>query len=360
MFKKIESLLRDSPGLKAKTISSRIGEEKAEVNSFLYSNRDAFFVDDEYCWYLAELRIEFPAGVWITSKLFEDALAAVESPLTSSCRSVVFVLLKDSKLLLDAAARLLALCNQLAATGKDVRIDFGSARSTRSYLDRLGFFRMLSDDVAVMPSRPRSSKAEKYHANNDGVVEVASIDPAAPDNGIPGRLQNSFERFAAAKYHTGIFTVLSELFNNIYDHSETRLPAFAALQVYPNGRMPHVQAVVSDSGRGILRSLQPVLNTRYKDLTAKIHASGSHLGVELVKEIFKKGRISSNDGDGRGLGLKTTGDYALKFNATISVRQDTYEVVVRYAENGKITFSERLNLHELAGTHICFDFFLDA
>jgi hypothetical protein len=58
------------------------------------------------------------------------------------------------------------------------------------------------------------------------------------------------------------------------------------------------------------------------------------------------------------LGLKRSVDLAKKFNATISVRQDTFELKVRHSMKG-IRFSNELNLARIAGTHICFDFKLD-
>ncbi|PMS15562.1 ATP-binding protein [Trinickia dabaoshanensis] len=362
MFTEIESLLRENPGLKAKVIASKIGKDRSEVNAFLYAQSERFRKDDEHRWYLTrphELRISLPADTWVNAKLFEDALERGDSPLASPCNSIVIILSKDSKLLLDAMARLLALCNQLARDGKTVFVDCSNAISTHGYFDRVGFFRLLDPRVNVKPSRPQQSRADIYEAGNDGLVEMAMIEPTSPDENIPLRLQECFKKIADSKYWTGIFTVLTELFNNVRDHSQTSIAGFAALQYYRKGRKRHVQAVFSDSGRGIWGTLGPILETKYSPLAKRIRQSGIHEGVALIQEIFREGGISSNDDDGRGLGLKRTADFAHKFNAQITVRQHKYEVEVHYSESGQIEFSSRMDMHELEGTHVCFDFFLD-
>lgn len=362
MYKKIEKVLKTEPGIKARVIATRIGEDRSAVSAYLHDHPELFLQDGAFGWSLAqtgELRIELPAGKWLTADLFEDALALSESALLSTYEHVVFVLAKDSKLLLEATARLLALSNQLVHAGKKVSVDFSDCYSTLDYFNRIGFFDFLDPSISVVPSRPETSKAGLYRGGNDGVVEVAMIDPVTPDENIPGRLQKSFVSCAGAQYSVGAFTVLSELFGNVRDHSDSPIPGFAALQFYPRGRKPHIQAVISDSGRGIPGTLTPVLESRYPSVAEAIRTSGMHPGVALIQEIFRKGGISSNEDEARGLGLKRTGDVANKFNARISVRQETFEVKVDYNKHGDIEFSHRLNLRELRGTHICFDFLLD-
>ncbi|AQX56748.1 hypothetical protein B1F85_00105 [Pseudomonas syringae pv. actinidiae] len=50
------------------------------------------------------------------------------------CSAVEFVLPVGCKLMVDAAARVLALCNQLIFLGKSVSIDFTACSNTRIYL----------------------------------------------------------------------------------------------------------------------------------------------------------------------------------------------------------------------------------
>jgi hypothetical protein len=55
------------------------------------------------------------------------------------------------------------------------------------------------------------------------------------------------------------WTILAELIDNVFSHSQTPLDGFAALQVYPKRNCLKVD--VSDSGLGMLESLRPALRS---------------------------------------------------------------------------------------------------
>lgn len=359
MLKKIQAHLRKNPGLKAKTIATQLNENRKKVNKALHEHEQLFVQDDEFKWSLVpqdELRIELGDHSWLTARDFENALLARGSPLDSACRAVTFVVAKDCRILLEALARLLAICNQLAAAGKLVSVDFSDCRQTLKYLDRIGFFNHLSDTIEVLPRRPIASKAATYEGNNDGVVELRAIDPLEPNQNIPELLRHSFVSCAGDYYSVAAFTVLSELFSNVQEHSAATTVGFAGLQFYKRGN--HIQTVISDSGRGIVGTLAPVLKEQYPEVAKKIEDSTLDSGVTLLREVFSGGGISRFKEDGRGLGLKRSGDLAQKFKATISVRQEMFELKVHHSLRGT-RFSHELNLVRIAGTHICFDFELD-
>jgi hypothetical protein len=361
MLAKIQAVLKQSPGLKAKDVAVSIGLDKKDVNSFLYRNKEHFYRDDGFNWFLvdpSELRIDLRTQGWLTSKEFEDALLSGASPLDAAQASIRFVLAPDSKMMIEALARLLALCNQLVAQLKGVTLDFSQCPGTLSYLNRVGFFDHLLKAVTVLPKRPRSSLATKFSGNNDGVVELLKIEFDAPDDEIPNRLGQSFVRCAGdEQYAVGAFTVLAELFGNVKEHSRSELGGFAGLQFYKRSR--HIQAVISDSGVGIVGTLKPVLPTKYASVHKKIEASKLDYGVALLQEVFSKGRLSQSSDTGRGLGLKRSGELACQFRATISVRQESFELSVFHERDGRIRFANRLNLARIRGTHICFDLKLD-
>ena len=361
MLARVTALLKRSPGLKAKHIAAQLGADKSDVNAFLYRNRDAFYRDADFNWFLSnpcELRIELTTRGWLTAEEFEDALGGGLSPLQAPQEAVKFVIAEDSKIMIEALARLLALCNQLAAVGKRVSLDFSLCSSTLSYLNRIGFLDQLSDRVDVLPNRPRGSLANRFGGNNGGVVELIKIMPDAPDQTIPKRLCQSFVRCAGdEQYAVGAFTVLAELFGNVKEHSRSQLGGFAGLQFYKRTR--HIQAVISDSGLGIVGTLQPVVPSRYPDVQRKIRAAKLPAGIVLLQEVFSSGGLSQSSDSGRGLGLKRSGELACRFKATISVRQDTFELKVFHERDGSIRFSHRLNLAHIQGTHICFDLKLD-
>jgi hypothetical protein len=215
---------------------------------------------------------------------------------------------------------------------------------------------VLDRSIAVLPHRPTGDLAKEFAGNNDGVIEFRLIDPKSPDQNIPTLLKNSFVACAGKSYSKPAFTILGELFGNVGDHSAAGSPGFACLQFYRNAGK--IQAVISDNGLGIVGTLAPVVPVKYPEVE-RIMASASHPGVALLKEVFSKGMLSQVDDDGRGIGLKLSGDVAMRFKANISVRQSDFELRIHHA-NGDVRFTHRPNLALLQGTHICFEFKLDA
>ena len=358
MQKRIEIILRETPGIKAKDIAKKIHAEKKEVNSFLYDHPDVFQVDKEYCWSLKlpELHVELPSRKWIDCASFESALASAGSPLDSEETSIVFVV--PGNLLLEAIARLMALSNQLDYLGKQVTLDFTRCHSALTYLDRAGFFDQLRANVIVLPERPKTSAAEVYKGNSENLVEFGAIDPVSPDETLPKQLKESFVSKSDPKYSHAAFTVISELFGNVRDHSGSPILGFVALQFY-KGKAPHIQTVISDSGKGIVGTLRPILTNKYPDIAKEIGKSPFPFERSLLERVFTKGQISRSTDEGRGLGLKRSTDEASQFDATIMVRQEHCEAKFVY-KKGKLADLQFIDdMPRLLGTHICFDFPLD-
>lgn len=360
MLKIVREFIGHNPGWKAKTIASRLGLERRELNRLLHANRDTFQQDEENLWSLIppkELRIDLGDKVWLTARDVERRLSGVGSPLDSDCERVIFCVKENTHLMLEALARLLALCNQLSYACKTVTLDFSEEQSTLTYLDRLGFFEHLHASIHVLPKRPSRGRSRQFRGNNDGLIEFRAIDPTQEDSDIPRLLEQSFVKCAGNSYSVAVMTILSELYSNVLEHSAVTTPGFAGLQFYKAGR--HIQAVISDSGQGIVGTLTPVLERRYPELAKKIASSKEHGGVVLLTEVFSAGRISQVDEEGRGLGLKRSGDFAKKFRARISVRQRDFELRIHHSHD-QVTFSHYTDLVRIEGTHICFDFLLDA
>lgn len=359
MQRKIEKLLRQKPGLKAKAIAAELRAEKKAVNSALYGAPDVFVQDAEYQWFLApqrELRVDFKPRSWLTAPDFESDLLDAGSPLDATQPAVTFVLAKGTKVMIDALARLLALCNQLVSQGKAVSLDFSQCPSTLTYLDRVGFFNHLHSSIEVLPARPKASRSTLFEGNNDGVVELLEIHPSNPNQNIPVRLGHSFVQCAGERYSVGAFTVLAELFRNVEEHSESTTSGFAGLQSYKRAKL--LQAVISDSGIGIVESLRPILPKRYPGVAKKLAGSGDHYGVGLLREVFSEGGLSKVAEKGRGLGLRQSGEVARKYRAKISVRQQDFELRV-FHDSGGIRFTHRTGLVRIHGTHMCFELKLD-
>ncbi|MGI0813201.1 ATP-binding protein [Pseudomonas aeruginosa] len=361
MIAEIARFLRANPGAKGREIARQLGLDKGVVNSLLYKNPKTFAHDDEQRWSLTEpnkLTVALEEEAWVGASSFENLLAVTGSPLDETCSEVEFVVPKGCKIMIDAAARILALCNQLVMLRKSVTIDFSACKTTLTYFNRLGFFDHLAGAVGVVPARPSQSGAVTHRGKNDGVVELASIDHRNPDESIPKRLKNSLVNCAGEQYSQSAFTFISELFGNVRDHAKSEIPGFAALQYYPRGGK--IQVVISDSGIGIVGSLQPVLEHKYQELFRRLDFSKPEAGAELVLHVFKQGRVSSANEDGRGLGLKRSGDVAANFNATVTVRQKNFELTMIYS-GGQLNDSyPRVDMPTIFGTHICFDFLIDS
>jgi hypothetical protein len=366
MREKIEKVLKERPGLKGKEIAQRIGVDKKEVNSFLAFQPHNFVKDENHCWRIrqdSELVITLDGSTWITGLALDNSIRKVGSPLESDHQSVLFVVPEGCKVLLEAAARLLAMSNQLVFLGKVVTIDFNDCQNTLSYFDRIGFLDHLDSRVVVKPSRSPVSGATIYKGNSAAVYEFGEIDPADLDEGIPQRLKESFVHYAGADYSQPAFTVLSELFGNVRDHSESPIPGYIALQHYKghggrNAVPRHIQTIVSDSGKGITGTLLPVLRQLHPATYKKFDFSKPASKPLLVKEVFQKGQISQSTEEGRGLGLKRSGDVAASYNASISVREDTFELRLSYQGEKLISSSYEVGLPKIMGCHICFDFIL--
>ena len=359
MLKKLKVVLQTRPGLKAREIATQLDVERPHVNTVLYGNPNVFTVDEAYRWYVVSdriLEVRFPGGGWLTSDGFEQAVRKAGSPLECAMSAVSFIFGDDCKIMMDALARLLALSNQVEAIHKSVTLDFSSCRPTLTYLDRAGFFELLHPSIAVLPKRLSGSKAIQFNGNNEGLVELKEIDPGAPAEDIPKLLKNSFVACAGNSYSVPAFTVLSELLQNVEEHSGAATPGFAGLQFYK--KTSHIQTVISDNGLGIVGTLMPVLSFRYPELSKKIAASPLPPEVALLEVVFSEGRISQKITDGCGLGLKQSSEVAKKYKARITVRQKDFEFVVVHSPDGT-TFHHSKNLVRLAGTHICFDFQLD-
>lgn len=360
MIQQIRELIANNPGLKAKEIAKRLSIDKHELNSFLYQNRETFSQDSNFSWFLInhQLTITFDQAAWIDCTCFEKALARVESALESTHKKVVFVIAEGCNLLLDSIARLIALSNQLVLYGKEVVIDFRQ-RGTYNYVSRMGFFEHLDQQITVLPTRPNISGAKRFSRNSDRLVELGIIDPDNLDESLAKRLKEVFVLHAGEEYKQTAFTIISELLGNVRDHSESPIPGFIALQFYEKSSPPHIQTVISDSGKGILGTLKSVLETKYPELAKQAKESNLNPDIFLLQQIFTKGKISQSHDEARGLGLKSSKDAASKFNATILVRQDTCEVKFYFRQGKRFKFDYKTDLPLIRGTHICFDFELD-
>lgn len=292
---------------------------------------------------------------WINGSALEDTLRIGPSPFASSELEVHFHVPRRCNLMTEAAVRLLSLFNQLDHATRRVFINFEENEDVLGYLNRIGFFEALSPNVVVLPKRPKTWTVRRYRGRNPNLVEIQRIDRNRRDRELPKRLTEAIGRACENRpdvdeLEGAAWTILAELIDNVFAHSETQLDGFAALQVYPKGNC--LKVAVSDSGLGLLKTLRPALQNQAPKLAAL-------RDVELLVEVFRQGL--SRHGTGRGCGLKGCADKAIKFGAELDVRLPN-ERVLLVSGDGSFTPNRAFcysGLPLIWGTHLCFTFKLD-
>ena len=191
-----------------------------------------------------------------------------------------------------------------------------------------------------------------HRGGNSGLIEIEKFSRSAPaDRDLPDRLVRALERSCTNRADVkqaanAIANITGELVSNVFDHSETGLDAYAALQTYPQGN--RVTIAVSDSGKGIMGTLRPALQRRASPLCALSD-------TDLLVEIFRQG-ISSLDDDKHGNGLMSCAHSAIRYKADLDVRLLRERVLLKpsdgiYRPN---TAYSQVGLSLLWGTHIAF------
>ena len=269
---------------------------------------------------MGESVIEFP-GTWTDGSQFERVLR--NGPAPHECDEITFRIPAGSKIMIDAAVRLLSLTNQLDYCTRRVLLRFDEGESgAMGYLNRMGFFDHLAEGVQVYPERLGYSGAQVYAGANAGLVEIARIHPRNRDEDLPTRLVTALvkgcsHRSDAKQLGQAAWTIFAELIDNIFSHGQTPLDGYAALQVYSRGNI--VKVTVSDSGLGIMETLRPALRLNFPALSRLSD-------IALLVEIFRQG-ISRHGAD-RGCGLKGRAAKAIKYQADLDVRLPQVRVLL--------------------------------
>ncbi len=302
------------------------------------------------------VEIDFATG-WIDDKAFESAIGKLA--YQKDANKITFRFGIDCKFLLIALARFLALANQLTANGKDVVMDTTACPNTHSFFSRNGFFDYLNQSVTCLPERPVLSAAKTYRDNSDTLVELGEIAQPTQNKELVIRLGDRFVEHSSIRYFLAAKTVFSELVGNVTDHSKSKIPGLAGLQVYrPYNKPKHIQTVISDSGLGIAATLRTTLQSEHLKLYEQFSAETVENDIALVQKAFTSGEVS-RFGKGRGLGFKSSREHASKEKVIIVIRQLTFSLALEYAKGQLINVSEDRGLVPITGTHICFDFYVD-
>lgn len=199
---------------------------------------------------------------WISGQVFENWLNACDPHQCRDAHIEIHVP-TECKILIQSALMMVSLLNQLASTGRHVILTFDAVGETYNYLNRMGVFDCLNGAVDVRPERPLVSGAAIYGGGNPRLVEIHALPPGNSQavQGLPTLLASSLRHSlhgqpTADTIEAHLSTVLTEVLDNVYEHSDTVIPGLVALQPYLNAVRPYVVLAISDSGYGIPHTLR--------------------------------------------------------------------------------------------------------
>jgi len=301
------------------------------------------------------LGINLPAG-WINHDILDQHIPVNIYEFST----ITFQIPSKAKVMVAAAIKLLSLLNLLADKGVYTSLEFtGNNNKSISYLKRMSFFQSLLPAVNLTPKQLHEIQPSEYYGKNTRLVEIEKVNVGTSDDHLPNRLSQTIINNSAViesfkqKLNTAVETLFSELTDNINEHSESTLTAFAICQIYnPQGK-PVAQVSVCDSGTGILNTLRPALNKHYPDNPEY----SSFPDNELALEMFKRGL--SRRGTPKGCGLTSCARQALKFNASVHIRTNTSRIELVPSQGRAYTIkssNEGSDLSYVQGTHITFEF----
>lgn len=289
---------------------------------------------------------------WVNAVDFDAFLKRAGDPRKAGISAVAVSVATGTGIMVDAALRLLSLCNQLVVEGKSVSISFEDDISgSMGYLDRIAFFDLLDARVDIYPDLPEESAAELYAGNNSGLIEIQAISRVRRDDTVPTRLAKRLSETRRTKaertaIYGAAYSMFGELIGNIHAHSETFVDGYAVYQQYSGGNQ--VTVAVSDSGVGLIETLRPtLLERRLRNMN----------DADLVVEMFRRG--VSRFGVNGGSGLPAAAGHAIRYGAELNVRLARSSVRLEPRQSGYHIAHCTSDLPAMRGTHVSFKFRLD-
>jgi len=303
------------------------------------------------------LRVPVPAR-GLSPQTFEELVGRHDyrAHLRAGTR-VVFVFDRRAFLPAGLGLWLLSFFNQLGSTTPGhVHLEFGSSEGLFGYLDRSGFLQLLTPRITTTPERPEVSGADRYRGQAGSLVEIAPLLPGAPMEQkieivqpLVSALVAYFPADERARRLQGhVYTLLAELIDNVFSHSETALPGYVSLQAYRKTAGPSIQISVSDSGVGIPDSIRATLGRKVEGLNDD----------EIVLQAFRDGLSKFGEHVGRGCGLVRCASLAAQYGSTVAVRTPKAHIVLQPATETRPMHQATLHglTGDLTGTHLILEF----
>jgi hypothetical protein len=262
---------------------------------------------------------------WLSPDDIEPTLKQCDGVRQAGEESVLHFT-RDTALLATTGLRSLAYLNQWAAQ-VDVpppKLVFENMALFR-YLDRNGYLTCLDPRIETDPLRPARSASVAMRGAASTVVEVVLIpagEAAEVSRSVVGEMTDKVMRAVHGlsdelrkRMSNRLWGALAELIDNVPLHSETRLPGYATLQVYPTTKT--VQAVVCDSGVGIPATLRAGTSA----------SSAGFTDEQLLQFAIERGmsRRGTSQPTGYGCGFRMIRELVTQVGGKIEVRVPTME-----------------------------------
>ena len=187
------------------------------------------------------------------------------------------------------------------------------------YLERMDFFKIAPRYFTFEPCKPKISKKYLRSSYSDVLLEITPIEKSDDIHFIVGRVKERAQSILKRhlKYDerviNGFIVSLSEVCQNILEHSESK--GFVGIQKYrfQNLRKNVVKIAVMDTGIGFRKSLSERFSLK-SDL-------------QSIKEALIHGASRYTD-KGRGHGLAAVRRFVNQWNGKISIRSGTAKLSI--------------------------------
>lgn len=300
-----------------------------------------------------------PPERWLSAYCFEKILLEQDFSNGKSKADICFVIPASVSFPIETIVRLLNVCNQLVDKGHKVQLEFANNDcDLMEYCKYMRFFDNLDNRIQVTPC---PTTVECDDADHPAVVKMEIINCKRDVKGLAERLAKSIRYGIERNLEIGFSdrektkleslhrTIITELINNVQEHSETKLNGFVAMQVY-GGQRPRASLVICDSGLGLFNTLkasQEIENAHYKNESCE----------SIIKRIFDEGVTRKKHDDG-GSGLQTCFNKALKMNSDITIRTDCNQFrLFKLANYNHPIEALKINdnFMDIKGTFLCFE-----
>ncbi len=209
------------------------------------------------------------------------------------------------------------------------------------YLERMDFFKFADKYFSLEPAKPQISEKYLRSSYSDVLLEITPIEKSDDIHFIVGKVKGRAHSILTRHLHydekaiNGFIVALSEVCQNIIEHSKTK--GFVGIQKYhfQNLNKNVVKIAVMDTGIGFKKSLSERFSL--KD------------DLEAIEKGLLHGASRYAD-EGRGHGLAAVRRFVNQWNGKLSIRSGTARLsIIPQWSRGK---EKEINLTHFPGSQI--------